>query len=93
MVYKQFEYVIRLQRGGVIRRPFWRIVVQKKLYGISRAPISIIGYYNRFHGFSRFKRFNANYFRFYLLVVNMDLLDYWLIKGARPTNKVEKILF
>ena len=93
MVYKQFEYVIRLQRGGVIRRPFWRIVVQKKLYGISRAPISIIGYYNKFHGFSRFKRYDSKYLRFSLIVINMELLEFWLIKGARPSNKVEKILF
>ncbi len=55
MVYKQFQYVIRLQRSGRIRRPFWRIVVQRKLYGVVRAPLAIIDIYNCFEGFSRFR--------------------------------------
>lgn len=91
MVYKHLEYVIRLQRSGRIRRPFWRIVVQKKLYGIKRAPICILGTFNNFHGNSRFK--NSKYKRFYLVFLNYELLNFWLIKGARPTNRVENIIF
>lgn len=91
MVYRHLQYVIRLQRSGRIRRPFWRIVVQRKLYGINRAPICVLGTFNSFHGNSRFK--DISYKRFYLVFINFERLNYWLIKGARPTLRVEKIIF
>ena len=100
MLFKKFQYIIRLQRGGRIRRPFWRIVVQKKLYGINRAPIAVLGTFNSFHGFSRFKNYSEVnlkskriYRRFNIIFVNFSLLEYWLIKGAFCTERVAKILF
>ncbi len=100
MVFKNLQYIIRLQRGGCIRRPFWRIVVHKKFSGINRAPIAIIGTYNSYHGFSRFKNYSEInkrhqklYRRFNIVFVNFSLLEYWLIKGAFCTDRVAKILF
>lgn len=94
MSFKNLDYVIRLQRSGQIRRPYWRIVIQKKLYGISRAPLAIIGYYNCYYGVSRFRDDLQLKFKIgKIFVINFELLEKWLIKGARPTARVEKLLF
>lgn len=70
---------IRLARGGRKKRPFYRIVVAD-----SRAPRDsgykeVIGYYNPLTEPSTIE-------------IDKEKATYWLEKGAKPTEAVERLL-
>jgi small subunit ribosomal protein S16 len=71
--------VIRLRRAGSKKRPYFRIVVTD-----SRAPrdssfVEILGHYN-----PRTKPA--------LVDVKQDRVDYWLSKGAQPSDSVRTLI-
>src|SRR6476660_6336830 len=73
---------IRLSRGGAKKRPFYRIVIAD-----SRSPrdgrfIEIVGTYEPILAKDNEKRTQ----------LNTDRLQYWLSKGAQPTDRVLRFL-
>ena len=73
---------IRLARGGAKKRPFYRVVVADV-----RAPrdgkfIEKLGTFNPLLAKDDEKR----------LVIDLDKVKEWLSKGAKPTDRMEKIL-
>jgi small subunit ribosomal protein S16 len=71
--------VIRMRRAGSKKRPFFRIVVTD-----SRAPrdgsfVEILGYYN-----PRTKPA--------VVKIERDRVDYWVSKGAQPSDSVRTLM-
>ena len=71
--------VIRMRRAGSKKRPFFRIVVTD-----SRAPrdgsfVEILGYYN-----PRTKPA--------VVKIEKDRVDYWVSKGAQPSDSVRTLM-
>ena len=74
--------VIRLARGGAKKRPFYRVVVADK-----RAPrdgdfIEKLGTFNPLLAKDSAER----------LVLNQERAKYWLSVGAKPSERVQKLL-
>ena len=74
--------VIRLARGGAKKRPFYRVVVADK-----RAPrdgdfIEKLGTFNPLLAKDNAER----------LVLNQERAKYWLSVGAKPSERVQKLL-
>ncbi|MEI6415470.1 MAG: 30S ribosomal protein S16 [Pseudomonadota bacterium] len=72
---------IRLTRGGAKRRPFYTIVVAD-----SRSPrdgrcIERLGYFNPIAQGGE-KRLN----------IHQDRIDYWIGKGAQPSQRVSALI-
>ncbi|MFY9113765.1 MAG: 30S ribosomal protein S16 [Dethiobacteria bacterium] len=70
---------IRLKRMGAKKQPFYRIVVAD-----SRSPrngrfIEEVGYYNPTTSPTT-------------LFVNREKVEYWVSKGAKPSDRVKKLL-
>jgi len=70
---------IRLKRMGAKKQPFYRIVVAD-----SRSPrdgrfIEEVGYYNPTTDPIT-------------LFINQEKVDYWVSKGAKPSDRVRKLL-
>jgi len=70
---------IRLTRKGAKKRPFYRIIIAD-----SRAPrdgrcIEQVGYYNPMTEPSDLK-------------VELERVDYWLSKGAQPSDTVRRLI-
>lgn len=72
---------IRLARGGANKRPYYRIIVADRRRALSGNNIERIGFYNPLATEKEKK-----------LHVNMARVEYWLGKGAKPTERVAQLL-
>lgn len=70
---------IRLTRTGKVHAPHYRIVVQEKRSKLNGKAVEIIGHY---HPAQAEK----------LLVVNKERAEYWISKGAQPSDTVTNLL-
>ena len=70
---------IRLRRAGSNRRPFFRVVVTDSRAARDSSFVEILGHYNP---------------RMKPAVVNIDKerVEYWIKKGARPSDTVRTLL-
>lgn len=68
---------IRLARGGVKNKPFYRIVAIEESRKRGGKPLDIIGYWNPIKD---------------ELKIEKDKLKEWIEKGAQKTAAVEKLL-
>ncbi len=71
--------VIRLRRAGSKKRPFFRVVVTDSRAARDSSFVEILGHYN-----PRTKPA--------LVKVDMDRLDYWIKKGAQPSDSVRTLI-
>jgi small subunit ribosomal protein S16 len=70
---------IRLRREGAKNRPFYRIVVADKRSPRDGKFIELIGNYDP-------KKAGTNY------AIDIDRADYWVSKGAQPSDTVRSII-
>ena len=70
---------IRLRRAGAKKRPFFRVVVTDSQAARDSSFVEILGYYNP---------------RTRPAVVHVDKarVDYWLSKGAQPSDSVRTLI-
>ena len=73
---------IRLARGGAKKRPFYRIVVAENTAPRDGLFVEKIGTYNPMVAKDHPQR----------LTVQAERVQYWLSVGARPTDRVHKML-
>jgi len=73
--------VIRLARGGANKRPYYRIVVADRRRALNGNCIERIGFYNPLATDKEEK-----------LRVDMTRVQYWIGKGAKPTDRVAQLL-
>ncbi|HYA38686.1 MAG TPA: 30S ribosomal protein S16, partial [Candidatus Methylomirabilis sp.] len=71
----------RLARGGANKRPYYRIVVADRRRALNGNSIERIGFYNPL-ATAKEKR----------IEVDMARVQYWLSKGAKPTERVADLL-
>jgi len=71
--------VIRLRRAGSKKRPFFRVVVTDSRSARDSSFVEILGHYN-----PRTKPA--------LVDVNQERVDYWLKKGAQPSDSVRTLI-
>jgi len=71
--------VIRLRRAGSKKRPFFRVVVADSRAAADSAFVEILGHYN-----PRTKPA--------IVQVNKDRVDYWVGKGAQPSDSVRTLM-
>lgn len=69
---------IRLRRSGRKNRPFYRIVVIDSRKARDGKYIESVGYYD-----PRDKK---------IFELNRDRINYWMSKGAQPTNTVSRLM-
>ncbi|HSW53210.1 MAG TPA: 30S ribosomal protein S16 [Sulfuricaulis sp.] len=72
---------IRLARGGANKRPYYRIIVADRRRALNGNNIERIGFYNPLASEKEVK-----------LKVDMERVQYWLSKGAKPTDRVADLL-
>lgn len=72
--------VIRLSKTGKRGEGRYRVVVAEKRYRRDGEPIETLGWYEK-----REKSENKQ--------INKDRYNYWISKGAKPSQTVEKIVF
>ena len=72
---------IRLARGGANKRPYYRIIVADRRRALNGNNIERIGFYNPLASEKEVK-----------LKVDMERVQYWLSKGAKPTERVADLL-
>ena len=70
---------IRLARGGVKKKPYYRIIVTDIRNKRDGKFIEKIGFYNPMTLDNRFE-------------INSERVKYWISVGAQPTEKVKKLL-
>jgi small subunit ribosomal protein S16 len=70
---------IRLRRAGSKKRPFFRVVVIDSRTARDSSFVEILGHYN-----PRSKPA--------LVAVDKDRMDYWLKKGAQPSDTVRTLI-
>ena len=70
---------IRLRRAGSKKRPFFRVVVTDSRSARDSSFVEILGHYN-----PRVKPA--------IVDVDKDRVDYWLGKGARPSDTVRTLM-
>jgi small subunit ribosomal protein S16 len=70
---------IRLRRAGSKKRPFFRLVVTDSRSARDSSFVEILGHYN-----PRTKPAVVD--------VNKERVDYWLAKGARPSDSVRTLM-
>jgi small subunit ribosomal protein S16 len=70
---------IRLTRKGAKKKPFYRIVVTEERHARDGRFVQMLGYYN--------PRLDP-----IQLQVNLERVDYWISKGAKPTETVGHLL-
>jgi small subunit ribosomal protein S16 len=70
---------IRLRRAGSKKRPFFRIVVADSRSAADSAFVEILGHYN-----PRTKPA--------IVHVDKERVDYWLGKGAQPSDSVRTLM-
>ena len=73
---------IRLSRGGSKKRPFYRIVVAEAASPRDGRYVERIGHYNPMVAKDNDQR----------LVVDGERVKYWMGLGAKPTERVQKLL-
>ena len=71
--------VIRLRRAGSKKRPFFRVVVTDSRAARDSSFVEILGHYN-----PRTKPA--------LVDVKQDRVDFWLKKGAQPSDTVRTLI-
>ena len=71
--------VIRLRRAGSKKRPFFRIVVTDSRAARDSSFVEILGHYN-----PRMKPA--------LVDVTKERIDYWIGKGAQPSDSVRTLI-
>ena len=72
---------IRLARHGSKKRPFYHIAVADQRRSRDGRFIERVGYFNPV------AKGNAQEY-----LIEMDRVDYWLSKGAQPTDMVKKLV-
>lgn len=73
--------VIRLARGGSKKNPFYHVVATDKRNSRDGRFIERLGYFNPVaHGQAK------------TLELNQERIDYWISKGAQPSDRVTNIL-
>ena len=72
---------IRLARGGANKRPYYRIIVADRRRALNGNNIERIGFYNPLASTKEQK-----------IKVDMARVEYWLSKGAKPTERVAELL-
>jgi small subunit ribosomal protein S16 len=72
---------IRLARGGANKRPYYRIIVADRRRALNGNNIERIGFYNPLAKGKEEK-----------VRVDMSRVQYWLSKGAKPTDRVAQLL-
>jgi small subunit ribosomal protein S16 len=70
---------IRMRRSGSKKRPFFRVVVTDSRAARDSSFVEILGYYN-----PRTKPATV--------VVNKERVDYWISKGAQPSDSVRTLI-
>lgn len=70
---------IRLSRCGAKKKPFYRIVVADRESARDAKFLEIVGQYNPHKGVDA-------------AVLKKDRIDWWLSKGAQPSDTVRRIL-
>ncbi|MCK4608308.1 MAG: 30S ribosomal protein S16 [Gammaproteobacteria bacterium] len=73
--------VIRLARGGVKKRPFYHIVVTNSRNTRDGRFIERLGFYNPVAAGEEIR-----------LQLNNERLDYWVSKGAQPSERVAHLI-
>ncbi len=73
--------VIRLSRGGAKKRPFYTIVVSDRREARDGRCIERVGYFNPA---ARGKEIPLH--------VNLERVQYWVSKGAQPSDRVKNLL-
>ena len=73
---------IRLARGGAKKRPFYRIVVAEAAAPRDGRYVERVGTYNPMVPKDHEQR----------LTVNGERINFWMSKGAQPTERVHKML-
>jgi len=73
---------IRLARGGAKKRPFYRIVVAEASAPRDGRYVERVGTYNPMVSKDHEQR----------LTINNERISFWLSKGAKPTERVQKML-
>jgi small subunit ribosomal protein S16 len=73
--------IIRLARGGANKRPYYRIEVSDRRRAPNGKCIERIGFYN--------PKASGKEER---LRVDMPRMEYWLSKGAKPTDRIADLL-
>ena len=68
---------IRLARGGVKNKPFYRIVAIEHTRRRSGKPLAILGFWNPDKNETK---------------IDKDKLKEWIDKGAQPTEKVKELI-
>jgi small subunit ribosomal protein S16 len=71
--------VIRLRRAGSKKRPFFRVVVTDSRAARDSSFVEVLGHYN-----ARTKPET--------LKLDRERLDYWLSKGAQPSDTIRTML-
>ena len=71
--------VIRLRRAGSKKRPFFRVVVADSRSAADSSFVEILGHYN-----PRTKPA--------LVDVKKERMDYWISKGAQPSDSVRTLM-
>ena len=72
---------IRLARGGANKRPYYRIIVADRRRALNGNNIERIGFYNPLATTNEKK-----------VQVDLARVQYWLGKGAKPTERVAQLL-
>lgn len=72
---------IRLARGGANKRPYYRIIVADRRRALNGNNIERIGFYNPLASTKEQK-----------IKVDMARVEFWLSKGAKPTERVAQLL-
>lgn len=76
------KLAIRLALHGCANRPFYHVVVAKQHRGRDTPPIEQLGTYEPMK--------NEN--NEVLIALNFDRIQFWMAKGARPSQPVAKLL-
>jgi small subunit ribosomal protein S16 len=76
---EQSMVVIRMRRAGSKKRPFFRVVVTDSRTARDSSFVEILGYYN-----PRTKPA--------VVTVNKERVDYWISKGAQPSDSVRTLI-
>ena len=71
--------VIRMRRAGSKKRPFFRVVVTDSRAARDSSFVEILGYYN-----PRNKPA--------VVAIDKARVDYWIGKGAQPSNSVRTLI-
>ena len=72
---------IRMARAGAKKRPFYKIIVADRRWAPNSRNIERVGYYNPLAKENETK-----------LKIDMDRVQYWLSKGAKPSARVASLL-